>query len=475
MNFLSNMQKYISTFISHSSKNNDEAKNYEGLLQAAGFSVFQYGDDLHFGGQIKSTLRDNISRCHFFFLVVSEHSLNSDWVQRELGLAVSLQEKTKSYKPIIIPLYAREAAWRETGKRPTQFPVRDFETGDLRKDPFDLSAVRGIDKYASPLADADDKLIAFMRPSIITSRRDFFDDSVFDDTGVFDLYENLFPANERDDPQDIIRWVLDADIGKKRSLVVSGGTELSYTLDSRYFILRLADRAIGLGFFTYDYSNELIYGNYIGVQECWRGGNIAGAFFSEIMRILEELFPQYKGMVFEVEKFSKENVERIVTGLKTNGIKEIADRNDRDEIRRFLRICWYYKLNCFFFFDRDAKEPLACRSPCLDPGVPRGDWAAAEEDYWIMWYGRPGALVDNTRGRELWCKAIDTIYVEILAKSIVESYPEYGQEYWDYSKGIIDRKLAEAKMKEIGFSRFMDRRNNSTLRDWISLKIDLPI
>jgi hypothetical protein len=51
--------------------------------------------------------------------------------------------------------------------------------------------------------------------------------------------------------------------------VLSGKTKLSYTLDSRYFILCLADRAIGLGFFTYDHSNKLIYGNYIAVQESW--------------------------------------------------------------------------------------------------------------------------------------------------------------------------------------------------------------
>jgi hypothetical protein len=37
-----------------------------------------------------------------------------------------------------------------------------------------------------------------------------------------------------------------------------------YRLDSRCFILRVAERAIGLGFFTYDYASRLIYCNYVG-------------------------------------------------------------------------------------------------------------------------------------------------------------------------------------------------------------------
>lgn len=192
MRFLGSAQRYISSFISHSSRNYNEAEYYEGVLKEAGFSVFQYGEDLQLGSQVQGVVRDRISKCHFFFLVVSEHSLNSPWVQRELGLAVALQKQRKNFRPIIIPIYAHDAEWRTMGVRPRQFPMRDFETGEPCEADFNLGEVRGVDKYANPKIDSDERLIAFLRPSIWVTRLDFEDDQTFYDSGVFDLYEDLF-------------------------------------------------------------------------------------------------------------------------------------------------------------------------------------------------------------------------------------------------------------------------------------------
>ncbi len=313
-----------------------------------------------------------------------------------------------------------------------------------------------------------------MEPRLVVTRLDFDDEATFDDTGVFNLYEDLFPPVERDDREDIVRWVLRSDIGKKRNIRLSDRKEISYTLDSRYFILTLADRAIGLGFFTYDYSSKLIYGNYIGVQECWRGGDIASAFFDEIMKVLEELFPRYQGMAFEVEKFRKERVEEVIAGLEKSKSKKIEVLDDQNEIRKFLRVSWYYKLNCFFFFDRNSGKPLVCTSPCLDPRGSCEEWRAAEEDYWIMWYARRGSL-DSSKARELWTKSVTSIYIEILAKSLVESCPENGPEYWEYATSIINKTLKETESKDINFSKFLHRHDSPLLARWASLGINLPI
>jgi hypothetical protein len=465
MRFVVSAQKHISTFISHSSENNDEAQYYEDFLTDAGFHTFQYSHGLQFGKHVQNVVAEEIRKCHFFILVISDYSLSSEWVQRELGLAVSLQKQNRNYKPIVIPLFAKDASWRKTGQRPKSFPTRDFETGQAC-DPFNLD-VRGLDKHASPKADADDVLISFLKPSLAVTRLDFDDEAKFDDTGVFNLYEDLFPPVERDDREDIVRWVLRSDIGEKRNVRLSAKEKISYKLDSRYFILSLAERAIGLGFFTYDYSSKLIYGNYIGVQQCWRGGDIARAFFDEIMKVLEELFPEYQGMAFEVEKFSKERVEKIITSLEDSKSKKIEARDDQHEIRKFLRVSWYHKLNCFFFFDRSAGEPLVCRSPCLDPRGSWEDWGAAEEDYWIMWYARQGSL-DLLRARELWKKSVTSIYVEILAKSLVESCPENALPYWGYATSIIEKTLKESESKDIIFSKFLDRHASPLLARWVS-------
>lgn len=470
---LKNAHRHFSIFISHSSANNYEAQCYEKVLQDGGFSVFQHGDEPRPGDPIGSVVREKISKCHFFILVISEHSLNSPWVQRELGLALSLQREHHNYRPIIIPLYAKEASWRRTGERPKQFPMRDFDTGKTLGQ-FDLT-VRGWDKYYSPIADSDENLISFLKPNYVVSRLDFDDAATFDDAGVFELYKELFPPTERDDEQDIARWVLTGDIGQKRSFAISEGNEISYTLDSRYFILNLAGRAIGLGFFTYDYANDLIYGNYIGVQECWRGGDIARAFFSEIMKILEALFPRNQGMVFEVEKFGRQRVEQIIADLEKSGADHIKDLRDLNEVRRFLRVTWYQSLNCFFFFDKAAKEPLLSRSPCIDPSAPFEEWSKGEEVYWIMWYRPMNSSVSFSNARELWTKAIKSIYIEILAKSLCESFPECAQQYWDYANAIIDKTLKDTGLREVCFSKFLDRHSSPLLARWMALGIDVPI
>jgi hypothetical protein len=471
---LKSAHRYISTFISHSAANNDEAKYYEKVLQDGGFSVFQFGDDLRPGDPIGSVVREKILKCHFFILVISERSMKSEWVQRELGLALSLQKERNNYRPIIIPLYAREASWRRIGERPKQFSVRDFDTGRALG-PFDLT-VRGWDKYSSPSADSDENLISFLKPNFIVSRLDFDDAATFYDTAVFKLYENLFPQAERDDQQNIVRWVLTGgDDGEKRSFVISEGNGISYALDSRFFILRLAGKAIGLAFFTYDYANDLIYGNYICVQECWRNGDVAKSFFSEIMKMFEGLFPQSEGMVFEVEKFNPQRVEQIIADLEKSGRKHVEDPNDLGEIRRFLRVTWYQSLNCFFFFDKAAEEPLLCRSPCIDPSSPHQAWPNAEEDYWIMWYPPMNSRVSFSDAKELWTKAVKSVYIEILAKSLCASFPLCAQQYWDYANNIVDKTLKDTAFREVGFSKFLDRHGSRLFARWTALRIDIPI
>jgi hypothetical protein len=473
MRIVSGVQKQISIFISHSVENNDEAQYYETLLKNSGFSVFQYSHGLHYGRRLM-VVNDKIRECNFFILVVSDYSMKSKWVQRELGLALSLQRRNGGYRPIIIPLYAKHGrSWEREG-RPECFATRNFDTGKSAE-AFRLSDVRGMDKYANPIPDSDDNLVSFMKPSLLVSRLDFHTEATFEDTGVFDLYEDIFPPIERDAREDIISWVLRTDLGRERSFVLSEKTTLSYTLDSRYFILCLAGRAIGFGFFTYDNLNKLIYGNYIAVQQYWRGGDMARAFFDEIMKILEQLFPEYQGMAFEVERFEKDRIERIVSKLEKSKFQSIQNRDDQNEVRKFLRVSWYYKLDCYFFFDRTTDEPLISRSPSLDPtSRDRKDWVRDEEDYWIMWYQRPGSPPDHSKAKELWAKAVHSIYLEILAKSLAE-VPENGQEYWDYSTAVVGNTLRESETKDIVFKKYLSRRDSPLLSRWAKLKIDLPI
>src|SRR5262249_48604703 len=154
--------------------------------------------------------------------------------------------------------------------------------------------------------------------------------------------EDTFPPMERDNNDAIVHWVLRSDLGSERKVCLLDGTTFSYALDSRYFILSLANRAIGLGFLTYDYASKIIYGNYIAVQEYWRAGNMARAFFEEMMWVEGELFPENRGVALEVEKFDLLRVEQIIDHLERH--KEFTTEDDKNEVRKFLRILWYQQL-----------------------------------------------------------------------------------------------------------------------------------
>ena len=294
MCFVSEAHKSISIFISHNAENNGEAQHYEDLLSKAGFTAYQYGHSLRFGDEIRKDIAIQIKRCHFFLFIVSDFSLGSEWVQRELRLALKRRRESEGYRPIVIPIYAEEAAWRRTHIRPREFQTRDFDTGEFGE-PLDLTSIRGVDRYENPLADSDKSLLSLMRPILLTSMVDFTDESAFDDSDVFTLYERSFPQRERDDREDIARWVLFYDLGKSRQVLLPDGTAVEYRLDSRYFILTLAGKAIGLAFYTYDYKNQLVYGNYIVVHQSWRSADLATAFSRKTMEVLQNLFPDYAG------------------------------------------------------------------------------------------------------------------------------------------------------------------------------------
>ncbi|WP_076863213.1 hypothetical protein [Bradyrhizobium mercantei] len=308
---------------------------------------------------------------------------------------------------------------------------------------------------------------------IVVTRHDVLDEAAFRSTGVLELYEELFPANERDSSDDIVRWLLSDDIGELRRFSV-GAEELSYRLDSRCFILCAAGRAIGLGFFTYDHASELIYCNYVGVGKAWRGGGLARAFYREMVAMLDALFPRNIGVVLEVEPYDRDRLDAIIGDLERTGRRQLA-ADEQAEIRKLLRVGWYDKLGYSVFIDTGTMRPIACRSPCLDPSLPSSDWAAGEESYWMMWQARTGARLVETRASELWQKAVTAVYVEILAKSLVEDDPNGRRDYWDYATALVEQTLQRTEATAVCLARCLDAGDSELLSRWRRLAIDLPI
>ncbi|MGY3532227.1 toll/interleukin-1 receptor domain-containing protein [Bradyrhizobium sp. USDA 4452] len=447
-----------SVFIAHCDEDHHEAEQYKSLLAVSGFSVASHADS-----------RSEIENAHFFILLVSDKSLASDRIQRELGLARARQRATGGYLPIVIQVFAREAAWRKLRTVPS-FPVRDFETGK-RTEFLPLNPT--FDELTRP--QARNALIAFMRPTLSVARGDILDVTGFNETEVSKLYADLFPPNERVDPEDIEHWVLDTDLGTVRSFNLSARGKISYQLDSRYFILSVANKAIGLGFLTYDYDAKLAYVNYIGVQRCWRDGQLANALFHDIIDVLADLFPEYEALILEVERFDIDAVDATIERLKTE--PACFSSEQQEEIRKFLRIRFYHKLGFFFFVDTATGKPLVCRSPCVDPSDDPAVWKDEEADYWIMRCDRQPTAPRPADAAANWRRAIQSIYVEILLKSVAERrviarQAEIAEKYWEYGHRVVDGTIASIQGKRIELRQFP----HQTWYDrWRGLNIVLPI
>lgn len=308
---------------------------------------------------------------------------------------------------------------------------------------------------------------------IVVTRHDVLDEATFRGSGVLDLYEELFPAAERDSADDIVRWVLSDDVGETRHFAVDGQA-MSYRLDSRCFILRAAQRAVGLGFFTYDHASRLIFCNHVGVQKAWRGGGLAQTFYREMVGMLDELFPLNIGVVLEVEPFDRDGVETIIADLEQSG-RQWLEAHEQATVRRLLRVSWYHKLGYCFFCDTGTGRPLVCRSPCLDRSLPSSEWSDAEEDYWLLWQARSDAPPAVMSAGELWQRAVTAIYVEILAKSLVGTDPQGRRDYWDYATALVARTLQRTAATGVNLATHPGPDDSPLLSRWRRLAIDLPI
>lgn len=497
---------HLKVFLSHSNADADEVARYKSLLLEDGFDPWAYEKNLDYGESIPAQVRKHIEDCDFFFLMVSDASLASSWVPRELGYALKLQRERRErqgiatlvYRPIIVPVFLANASWRQTGAaKPETFPVLDIDTmADLGAFKFD---VRCHDPVANPHTDTDEWLLQSLRPALVMAGRDPVSEDQMRDTQVFELYEALFPPEEQDSPDKIIKWTLERDDGNPRRWVVPrdeydkrwlrpGYTKFTYHLDSWYPILTLRGRAIALAFLTVHPASKLVFGNYIAVQECWRGSSIADALWNALKDELvlnpetaKGAYLDCRGMLFEVETFDVEAIKRIVSELEggkpVESLAEHVDADgvsDLDSIRRFLRLCWYNRKGVTFYHSGDA--PLLYRSPCLEPDEhPRDKWADEEPEYWVGWYRNP-----NIRKRDVpnptWAEVVQFIMIDVLANSIAVEYPDYANRYLDYAHALRKRVAARALGGKCTQGRlFPGRQLETLLRRWRNLKLQVAI
>ena len=112
---LGNPIEYYSCFISYSSKDDEFARRLHEGLQAKNIRTWFAPEDLKIGDRFRSRIDESIRIHDKLVLILSEHSINSAWVQREVETALEREDKEK--RDLLFPIrlddsvFASNAAW----------------------------------------------------------------------------------------------------------------------------------------------------------------------------------------------------------------------------------------------------------------------------------------------------------------------------------------------------------------------------
>lgn len=148
---------------------------------------------------------------------------------------------------------------------------------------------------------------------------------------VWDVYKTLFPdEKERDAPEDIIDWL-------------HQGWRSQGEWSEVFFTLSDNRKVVGMAYLSLlrPLTNSVTrpkgwwFSNYFGILKGWRMNQKAAAFLSEIMKTCHEILPDSKGIVFEVERYSDDDIQSVLMkfGKRREGGPQMRGR----ELREFCQ------------------------------------------------------------------------------------------------------------------------------------------
>ncbi len=325
------------------------------------------------------------------------------------------------------------------------------------------------------------------------------------ETRVFTLYQTLFPNEEQDSEQDIVTWIFYENNGEPVHHSIprqgpSGIVPFKFVnqWDSWFPVLTLRGRAIAFAYIEYAAQRRLFYGNFVGVQKAWRPGSIADIFWNRLQKRSLDIYPECRGMMFEVEEFDLDEVERIISYLEEQAAQNTRQQRDGrrrsddgaargfwgyarrayhrampfagrggdgakdseewqapaylfkpnpnselpDEtvIRRFLRFMWYDRRRVKVFKDKRG-QALTNRYPCVEPeGKAEEDWPNWEVDFWPGWFT---ARTHDHTATPYWEEVVTFSSTEclLLAKAPHFDHPD---RYLTYGERLVKRVIAKA-------------------------------
>jgi uncharacterized protein YjbI with pentapeptide repeats len=100
--------QYYSCFISYSSKDEDFAQRLHADLQQEGVRCWFAPEDMKIGDEIRPRIQESIKGHDKLLVVLSEHSINSSWVEDEVETA--FEEESRRKKTVLFPIRLDDTA-----------------------------------------------------------------------------------------------------------------------------------------------------------------------------------------------------------------------------------------------------------------------------------------------------------------------------------------------------------------------------
>lgn len=108
--------EYYTCFISYSSQNQDFAERLYADLQSKGVRCWFAPEDLKIGAKIRSSIDESIYLYDKLLLVLSQHSVASQWVEQEVETA--LAKERKEQRTVLFPIRLDAAVMKIEGSWP---------------------------------------------------------------------------------------------------------------------------------------------------------------------------------------------------------------------------------------------------------------------------------------------------------------------------------------------------------------------
>jgi hypothetical protein len=271
-------------FISHSHKDESIALGLKTALEEHAVEAWTFEIDLPFGHNIIDEVKAWLSKVDCAIFLLSENARKSQWVGRELSLALELQKQCGGCPQIIGILC-------ESIPSPLSFELLDYESGQPTGKWHDFTATRNFNFGTQGFVDTLENLVQHLLPKTTFITLESEEEEALMEQSRY-CYEELFPdMAERDEFQYIKTWVHES-----RVAAVNGDLWREY-----YAVLHIQDYVMGMIYLTAHTQSPWAFGNYFGVRHGWRQYRRAELFIENVIQELQVSLPHLKGILFEVD------------------------------------------------------------------------------------------------------------------------------------------------------------------------------